>query len=46
MTGECEWCDAAESDHSRLPLATALRTCPVALLWAPAGEEVVQANAA
>jgi len=44
VTGE--WCDAAGVDHSSLPMATVLQTCPVALLWAPAREEVVQADAA
>ncbi|MBI2834775.1 MAG: malto-oligosyltrehalose synthase [Acidobacteria bacterium] len=44
ITGE--WCEAAGSDHSHLPMATALCNCPVALLWAPAREERVQADAA
>jgi len=44
ITGE--WCEAAGSDHSSLPMAAALRSCPVALLWAPAREQVVQADAA
>jgi len=44
ITGE--WCEAAGSDHSTLPISTALRTCPVALLWAPAREVVVRADAA
>jgi (1->4)-alpha-D-glucan 1-alpha-D-glucosylmutase len=36
ITGE--WCETA-SDHSSLAMAAALRICPVALLWAPAGEQ-------
>jgi hypothetical protein len=41
-----EWCEAAGSDHSSLPMAMALRTCPVALLWAPVRDRGVQADAA
>jgi (1->4)-alpha-D-glucan 1-alpha-D-glucosylmutase len=44
MTGE--WCDAAGSDHSSLPIAMVLRTCPVAWLWAPAVEAMGRADAA
>jgi (1->4)-alpha-D-glucan 1-alpha-D-glucosylmutase len=44
ITGE--WCDAAGSNHSSLPIATALRTSPVALLCPPAREEGVQTDAA
>ena len=43
MTGE--WCETT-ADHSTLPMASALRTCPVALLWAPAREQGVRADAA
>ena len=35
VTGE--WCETT-GDRSSLPVAAALRTCPVALLWAPARE--------
>jgi (1->4)-alpha-D-glucan 1-alpha-D-glucosylmutase len=43
MTGEC--CETT-SDRSSLAMASALRTCPVALLWAPAREQHVRADAA
>jgi (1->4)-alpha-D-glucan 1-alpha-D-glucosylmutase len=43
MTGE--WCETA-CDHSSLSIASALATCPVALLWAPAREQGVRADAA
>jgi (1->4)-alpha-D-glucan 1-alpha-D-glucosylmutase len=43
MTGE--WCETA-SDRASLPMASALATCPVALLWAPAREQGVRADAA
>jgi (1->4)-alpha-D-glucan 1-alpha-D-glucosylmutase len=42
ITGE--WCETA-SDRS-LPLASALGTCPVAMLWAAAREQGVRADAA
>jgi (1->4)-alpha-D-glucan 1-alpha-D-glucosylmutase len=42
ITGE--WCQTA-SNHSSLPIASALRTCPVALLWAPARRPGVRADA-
>jgi hypothetical protein len=42
MTGE--WCEAA-GDRSSVPMAAALATCPVALLWAPAGGHGVGADA-
>jgi (1->4)-alpha-D-glucan 1-alpha-D-glucosylmutase len=44
ITGE--WCETTGVDHSDLTVANALRTCPVALLWAPARNEKVQADAA
>jgi (1->4)-alpha-D-glucan 1-alpha-D-glucosylmutase len=40
ITGE--WCSPAESDASALPLAAVFRTCPAALLWAPAEDRVAQ----
>jgi (1->4)-alpha-D-glucan 1-alpha-D-glucosylmutase len=43
ITGE--WCETA-SDRSSLPMASALATCPVAWLWAPAREQGVKAEAA
>jgi (1->4)-alpha-D-glucan 1-alpha-D-glucosylmutase len=43
ITGE--WCETT-SDRSSLPVASALGTCPVALLWAPAREQQVRADAA
>ena len=43
MTGE--WCDTGP-ERSSLPLASALGTCPVALLWAPADAQGVGADAA
>ncbi|HEY7446143.1 MAG TPA: malto-oligosyltrehalose synthase [Vicinamibacterales bacterium] len=43
ITGE--WCETA-SDRSSLSMAAALRICPVALLWAPAREQRVRADAA
>jgi len=43
ITGE--WCETT-SDRSRLPIASALATCPVALLWASAREQGERADAA
>jgi (1->4)-alpha-D-glucan 1-alpha-D-glucosylmutase len=43
MTGE--WCGTT-SDGSSLPVASALRSCPVALLWAPALQSGARADAA
>jgi (1->4)-alpha-D-glucan 1-alpha-D-glucosylmutase len=43
ITGE--WCETT-SDRSSLPIASALGTCPVAWLWAPAREQGVRADAA
>jgi (1->4)-alpha-D-glucan 1-alpha-D-glucosylmutase len=43
VTGE--WCEAVGTDDSSLPMKAVLRTCPVALLWAPAREEGVQPHA-
>jgi (1->4)-alpha-D-glucan 1-alpha-D-glucosylmutase len=43
ITGEC--CETT-SDRSSVPMASALGTCPVGLLWAPAREQAVQADAA
>jgi len=43
ITGE--WCETT-SDRSRLPIASALATSPVALLWAAAREQGVRADAA
>ena len=43
ITGE--WCETT-ADHSSVPMASALATCPVALLWAPAREQGVRADAA
>jgi (1->4)-alpha-D-glucan 1-alpha-D-glucosylmutase len=43
ITGGC--CEAP-SDRSSLPVASALKTCPVAWLWAPAREQGVRADAA
>jgi (1->4)-alpha-D-glucan 1-alpha-D-glucosylmutase len=43
LTGE--WCGTT-SDRSSLPMASALATCPVALLWAPARKQGVRADAA
>jgi (1->4)-alpha-D-glucan 1-alpha-D-glucosylmutase len=40
ITGE--WCETI-SDRAKLPMASALVTCPVALLWAPAREQGVRA---
>jgi (1->4)-alpha-D-glucan 1-alpha-D-glucosylmutase len=37
-----EWCETT-ADQSNLPIASALRTCPVALLWA-SGEQRAQAD--
>jgi (1->4)-alpha-D-glucan 1-alpha-D-glucosylmutase len=42
ITGE--WCETT-AERSRLPMASALATCPVAFLWAPAGERAVGADA-
>jgi (1->4)-alpha-D-glucan 1-alpha-D-glucosylmutase len=44
LTGE--WCEAVGWNHSSLSMNTVFRTCPVALLWAPAREEGVQTDAA
>jgi (1->4)-alpha-D-glucan 1-alpha-D-glucosylmutase len=44
LTGE--WSEVVGSDPSSLPVDVVLRTCPVALLWAPARKEGVQADAA
>jgi maltooligosyltrehalose synthase len=44
FTGET--CSVSGSDCSVFPLETAFRTCPVALLWAPASDEGVQDGAA
>jgi (1->4)-alpha-D-glucan 1-alpha-D-glucosylmutase len=43
ITGQ--WCEPA-ADRSGMPVASALATCSVALLWAPAREQGVQADAA
>jgi (1->4)-alpha-D-glucan 1-alpha-D-glucosylmutase len=43
ITGE--WCETT-SDRSTLPVASALGTCPVALLWAPADARGVRPDAA
>jgi (1->4)-alpha-D-glucan 1-alpha-D-glucosylmutase len=43
ITGE--WCETA-ADSTSLPVASVLGTCPVALLWAPAREQGVRADAA
>jgi (1->4)-alpha-D-glucan 1-alpha-D-glucosylmutase len=42
LTGE--WCETT-TDRSSLPVAAALRTCPVAWLWAPALQQGVRADA-
>jgi (1->4)-alpha-D-glucan 1-alpha-D-glucosylmutase len=44
LTGES--CEPTGSYQSHLPVATALRNCPVALLWAPAPAARVRADAA
>jgi hypothetical protein len=36
ITGE--WCEPSSDSSSNVPIASALRTCPVARLWAPARE--------
>jgi (1->4)-alpha-D-glucan 1-alpha-D-glucosylmutase len=43
ITGE--WCETT-SDRSSLLVASSLGTCPVALLWAPARDQQVRADAA